>query len=607
MKKRLLSALLALVLAVSLSVPAFAAEYKDLNNHWAKPYMETLAKNGYLTGYDDGTIKPDKSMTNAETFTFLSRLYALSDFQKDLISADYKSAVNAAVPANLSWAYTNLETCLAAGILTSGELKSISFSDAVKKEQLAVYLVRALQLTASADSLNGTTLSFADADSISKDKVGSIAVLVSLGIVKGDDLNKFQPQSNVTRAIVATMFSRALEYTLAQGISLKIGAYEGLALAEGIVASAYDGGFELSCYDGSRLAFSISAASTVTLNGSSAVLGTSSVGNPVVVTARNGEAISVKMTSESSVRWLQGRLYSVSTGTTSYVTLQDPQTDAVTSYPVSDGASIRQDNTTTTAANLRPGSIVTLKIAGGTVTELRAANWDKTLTGTVAQVKFGTSVTLRITDASGLVNSFSVKITSLPAVKRGTTTISFDRLKTGDSVTCTIDDGILKAITISGTQTTAAGALKSITKTADGTIWVVTVGGRDASFTLDEDASAYSGTTAIPLSAVQIGDTVELSVYGNVITEVYVQSAVSAATKVTGSVLKIDSAARELTILTAADKLVTINASSVNSIISGITGGSLGFSSIPINSVLVAYGSFTDSRTFKAKSLIIES
>jgi len=170
-----------------------------------------------------------------------------------------------------------------------------------------------------------------------------------------------------------------------------------------------------------------------------------------------------------------------------------------------------------------------------------------------------------------------------------------------------VDDGILKTLTIAGTQATATGVLKSITKTADGTVWVVTVSGADVSYTLDEDAAAYSGTTAILLSAVQIGDTVELAVYGKVITEVYVQSAVSAATKVTGSVLKVDSMARELTILTSADKLVTINASGVGSIITAATGGSLSLSSIPVNAVLVAYGSFTDSRTFKAKSLVIES
>lgn len=596
--------LLALVLAGSLSVPAFAVEYKDLNNHWAKAYMEALAKSGYLTGYDDGTIKPDKSMTNAETLTILSRLYAFSDFQRELIAADYESAVKAAVPASLSWAYTNIEICLATGIISSGELKSIAFNDAVKKEQLAVYLVRALQLTSSAQSLSGTTLSFADADSIAAGNVGSVAVLVSLGIVKGDDLNKFQPQSKVTRAVVSTMFSRALDYLLAQGISLKIGAYEGLARTEGIVASVGDGGFELSCYDGSRLAFSVSAASAVTLNGVSAVLGTSSVGNPAVVTARNGEAVSLKMTNDTSVKWVQGRLASLSSST---LTIQDLLTDAVTTYTIPAGATITQDGAATDAGNLKSGSFITLKLTGGSVTALRAVNGDRTLIGTVSQIKYGTSVTLRVKDANGLVNSFSAKITALPTVKRGTTSISFDRLKTGDSVTCTVDDGILKTLTIAGTQATATGVLKSITKTADGTVWVVTVSGADVSYTLDEDAAAYSGTTAILLSAVQIGDTVELAVYGKVITEVYVQSAVSAATKVTGSVLKVDSMARELTILTSADKLVTINASGVGSIITAATGGSLSLSSIPVNAVLVAYGSFTDSRTFKAKSLVIES
>ena len=78
MKKRALSIILAIVLTLTLSVPAFATTYSDLTNHWAKTYMEDLASKGLLSGYSDGTMKPDKKIANCETLAMLSRRYTLT-------------------------------------------------------------------------------------------------------------------------------------------------------------------------------------------------------------------------------------------------------------------------------------------------------------------------------------------------------------------------------------------------------------------------------------------------------------------------------------------------------------------------------------------------
>mgnify|MGYP000985116379 FL=1 len=79
MKKRVLSVILAVVIALSVSVPAFAVSFTDLEGHWSKPYMTDLAAKGYLSGYGDGTIKPDNNITACETLALLSRFYDPGD------------------------------------------------------------------------------------------------------------------------------------------------------------------------------------------------------------------------------------------------------------------------------------------------------------------------------------------------------------------------------------------------------------------------------------------------------------------------------------------------------------------------------------------------
>ena len=89
MKKRIVALLLALTLLAALPVTALAAEYTDLAGHWSEPYITELTELGYLTGYTDGTVKPDKTITACEALALLSRFYRPSDEAVQLIHEDY--------------------------------------------------------------------------------------------------------------------------------------------------------------------------------------------------------------------------------------------------------------------------------------------------------------------------------------------------------------------------------------------------------------------------------------------------------------------------------------------------------------------------------------
>ncbi|WP_449603923.1 S-layer homology domain-containing protein [Paenibacillus sp. Marseille-Q9583] len=57
--------------------PAIAAEqtitFKDIKKHWAKAAIDEAVKNGYFKGYDDGTFKPNETVTRAEFAALLAR------------------------------------------------------------------------------------------------------------------------------------------------------------------------------------------------------------------------------------------------------------------------------------------------------------------------------------------------------------------------------------------------------------------------------------------------------------------------------------------------------------------------------------------------------
>ena len=70
MKKKTskISIALAAILATASAVtPAYAAvTYPDINGHWSKNIVEKWAEANVVSGYPDGTFKPNDNITRAE-------------------------------------------------------------------------------------------------------------------------------------------------------------------------------------------------------------------------------------------------------------------------------------------------------------------------------------------------------------------------------------------------------------------------------------------------------------------------------------------------------------------------------------------------------------
>ena len=57
-------------------VTAEAGALSDISGHWGENYILTAVGEGWIAGYEDGTFKPDKYITRAETMTILNRMLA---------------------------------------------------------------------------------------------------------------------------------------------------------------------------------------------------------------------------------------------------------------------------------------------------------------------------------------------------------------------------------------------------------------------------------------------------------------------------------------------------------------------------------------------------
>lgn len=610
MKKRFMSVVLVLALAFSLAVPALAATFTDLTGHWSEEYMLDLYDRGYLTGYEDSTMRPERNITVCESLVFLSRFYSLDDAGAQAVYDDYGTLVEATVPSSLNWAYDELAVCLAAGIVTQSEFTSLSFASEIKKELLSVFLVRAMQLEEAAKSLNAGDLTFDDAASITEGYRVYVVALVRAGIVEGDDNNNYSPKLSVTRAVSSTMVSRALDYIEDEGISLTIDKYDGLAKGDGIITAITSSSVYLRGYDGLIREYTANSGTKVIVNSSTGSLSSTYVGCRAAINESDGVLISIDIQYTAGVEWLQGTLVYFNNGTTAaakYIYVTDIATGIGARYTFASDYDIVQNDKESTIAQLTQNNFVTVKLTNGYVSEVNSYAYDTELKGNITAIAYGTTVTLKLGDSTGRIWVFYLDLLDLPSIYRGSAKIGIDRLSVGSEITVSVKNGVVGKISISSSQATITGQLTSITTTTSGTSWLITTdAGSSATYTLDAAVVAYSGTTAIAISAIGVGDEVSVIVYDGVITEVYLESAYSATAKLSATVLLVDASGRTITSL-CDGKLVYIDCTSVSYIIKAATGASVRLADVPSGAYLTVYGYYTSTGKFQATSIVIEA
>ena len=244
--KRFGAMVLSLALALSLTTaPAHALTFSDVDeDFWGYEYITQMSNRGLAKGYEDGTFKPNGRMTAAETLLFCARATGVDAAVQAKIAEDRKEEVAEILPESNNmnvWAVAEMALAVEAGVLTLSELEELSqvdpktknaangertyLEETMSRENICMYLVRAMQLEPLARGLGSYALSYADKEDIAPAFQPYVFVLTNYGIVKGKDGGLFDPKGAVTRAEMTTMLSRALEFMDKAGIVTELSEY----------------------------------------------------------------------------------------------------------------------------------------------------------------------------------------------------------------------------------------------------------------------------------------------------------------------------------------------------------------------------------------------
>ena len=202
--KRFGALLLALILALSLSVTAYAAVedtgFSDVAaDAWYADAVTYVRDNGLMSGTSDTTFTPGGTMTRGMLVTTLYRMAGSPSLENEDLGYPF-----ADVPGD-AWYADGVYWARLAGVVGGYSEDQFGPDDPVTREQIAAILWR---YAGSPAAESGTD--FADEGSISAYAAQAVDWARANGIVNGVEDNRFLPQSSATRAQVATILRNYL-------------------------------------------------------------------------------------------------------------------------------------------------------------------------------------------------------------------------------------------------------------------------------------------------------------------------------------------------------------------------------------------------------------
>ena len=208
MKRFISSMLAASLVAGSVTIPAFAAEFTDIQDHWAKDAIQQVSDWKLFTGNENGEFMPDGTMTRGMFVTVMERgAKMLNVYQEpeqtvsfvDVQPSDYFAS-------GVAWAQAN-------GLVNGVGDNRFAPNNSISREEMCVLMDRFLRTFTDYDLdaylVGGNK--FLDGDKISDYAKNSVDLCVALGLIQGVPVEggvEFQPKQSATRAAVAVILGR---------------------------------------------------------------------------------------------------------------------------------------------------------------------------------------------------------------------------------------------------------------------------------------------------------------------------------------------------------------------------------------------------------------
>ena len=186
--------LLAAVLAGALTFTQ-AAAFSDTSGHWAENAISKWSEEyGIINGYDDGTFRPDQSITRGAFAGILDRFLKFQTVSPASTFSDTPRTY---------WE-TEILKLHASGVYLGNNGMALP-ADTITRQQAVAMIARSFQIEGET-----TTLTYADGDQVAEYAKGYVAEMTRRGYITDSKNGYFRPTDPITRAEIVNILSNMM-------------------------------------------------------------------------------------------------------------------------------------------------------------------------------------------------------------------------------------------------------------------------------------------------------------------------------------------------------------------------------------------------------------
>jgi len=191
---------------IRLNMVSTPITFSDIQSHWSKPFIQALAARRILSGYPDGTCRPNSPVTRGEFAAIIASVFSQP------VKREYVPFVD--VPQT-HWAINAIKKVYETGFLTGYPNKRFGLDDSIARGDALVAMVNGLEIAGKVnlDLVNQLAEIYQDGSLIPYYGINQIALATRAGWVVGYPNKKIlNYKTAATRADVAVMVYQVLVY-----------------------------------------------------------------------------------------------------------------------------------------------------------------------------------------------------------------------------------------------------------------------------------------------------------------------------------------------------------------------------------------------------------
>lgn len=555
--KRFIKSAGALLIALTMTIPAFAAPSTDIytdnnandtaqtprfsdiyeeNYTWARIYINSMAQRGLISGYEDGTFRPDNDVTRLEALSLFARAMGSNDsVNKEILKFAHETYDSIISGYNLTWGGDEVAYLMYKGVLKRADLDTYLRGDEkdspMRRYEAAIIITKAMGKEDKALSELGVVLDYSDAREVPSNAIQYVAYATEAGVMEGMGDGMFSPNTEVKRSQMAVMLSRTVDKTDYIFKKMNISSID--TSTREITVTTSSGNTERYAYTDetvmkncgydvqpSRLGLGVDAVFTFSGNNLAYVDTVEAVPDETV------KGKYVGYTSKS------GR---------SIITITPDNYDENQSYECDDSISVTYDNTPATVRSFTRGDIVTLELANGRIVRMTGETKSDTISNAIVEsVDLGSEVTMTISHGSSEYNGKTYSIDNNVSVKKNDVEVGLNNIYKGDKVKLTLEYGVITQIVAESSKRVYEGTIKALTISTQSEMTVI-VNKKETTYQIPKDVEILINGEEGTLYDFRVGDNVKITLDSDAITKIVATSTQESAGAISGVVTGVNS------------------------------------------------------------------